>query len=397
MKSEKISSKEMFNAIDQIYQEKGITSEYLVESLKEALKNAYKKDFSITHCSDEREEKIERDDKKKGKNVSEVEKIEEKKVTKNGYLIPQDIEVDITDKDIKVYCVKEIVEEVAEKEQGVKITLEDAKKISKKVKLGDKVKVEVTPKNFGRIAASIGKQVLIQKINEAEKNLVYTQYADKVGQIIVGTVQKTEKYGVIVDLGRVEALIPTTEQIKTEKLQAHQKVKALVTNVENETGISSPKITLSRKSDAFVKKLFENEVPEIMEGIVEIKDIAREAGSRTKISVWSNDENVDPVGSLVGKKGMRIQPIIDELNGEKIDVIPYSEDVPSYIINAISPAPILAIDINDEEKIATVVVPDDALVFAIGAGGQNVRLAAKLTGWKIDIKTETQIKETVVE
>ena len=259
------------------------------------------------------------------------------------------------------------------------------------------IKVEVTPKNFGRIAASNAKNIIIQKINEAEKNLVYTQYADKVGQIIVGTVQKTEKYGVIVDLGRVEALIPVTEQIKTEKLQQHQKVKALVINVENETGVSSPKITLSRKSENFVRKLFENEVPEIMDGIVEIKDIAREAGSRTKLSVWSNDENVDPVGSLVGKKGMRIQPIIDELNGEKIDVVPYSEDIASYIINAISPAPILAIDINDEEQIATVVVPDDALVFAIGAGGQNVRLAAKLTGWKIDIKTETQIKETVVE
>ena len=393
MKSEKISSKELFNAIDQIYEEKGITREYLIDSLKSALKVAYKRDFINTHCLDEREERknSKEDDLVKGNNA------EEKKETKNGYLIPQDIDVDITEQAIKVYCVKEVVEEVSEKEQGVKISLEDAKKISKKVKVGDLVKVEVTPKNFGRIAASTGKNILIQKINEAEKNLVYTQYADKVGQIISGTVQKTEKYGIIVDLGRVEALIPATEQIKTEKLQPHQKIKALVTNVVNETGMSSPKITLSRKSENFVRKLFENEVPEIMDGIVEIKDIAREAGSRTKLSVWSNDENIDPVGSLVGKKGMRIQPIIDELNGEKIDVIPYSEDIPSYIINAISPAPILAIDINDEEKIATVVVPDDALVFAIGAGGQNVRLAAKLTGWKIDIKTETQIKETVVE
>lgn len=394
MKSEKISSKELFNAIDQIYEEKGITREYLIDSLKSALKVAYKRDFINTHCLDEREE---RKRTKEDELVKSEENNEERKETKNGYLIPQDIDVDISEQAIKVYCVKEVVEKVAEKEQGVKISIDDAKNISKKVKVGDFVKVEVTPKNFGRIAASTGKNILIQKINEAEKNLVYTQYADKVGQIIVGTVQKTEKYGIIVDLGRVEALIPTSEQIKTEKLQAHQKIKALVTNVVNETGISSPKITLSRKSENFVRKLFENEVPEIMDGIVEIKDIAREAGSRTKVSVWSNDENVDPVGSLVGKKGMRIQPIIDELNGEKIDVIPYSEDIPSYIINAISPAPILAIDINDEEKIATVVVPDDALVFAIGAGGQNVRLAAKLTGWKIDIKTETQIKETVVE
>ena len=370
MKSEKISSKELFNAIDQIYEEKGITREYLIDSLKTALKKAYKRDFINTYCLEEREERK----KTKEDELVKDDGNEEKKETKNGYLIPQDIDVEITDKDIKVFCVKEVVESFKEKELGVKISLEEAKTISKKAKLGDFVKVEVTPKNFGRIAASTGKQVLIQKINEAEKNLVYTLYADKVGQIIVGTVQ-----------------------IKTEKLQQHQKVKALVLDVQNETKIASPKITLSRTNENFVRKLFENEVPEIMEGIVEIKDIAREAGSRTKLSVWSNDENVDPVGSLVGKKGMRIQPIIDELNGEKIDVIPYSEDIPSYIINAISPAPILAIDINDEEKIATVVVPDDALVFAIGAAGQNVRLAARLTGWKIDIKTETQIKETVVE
>lgn len=372
MRSEKISSKELFNAIDQIYQEKGITKEYLIDSLKTALKAAYKKDFENTHENKEQDNPV-------------------------NVIVPEDVDIDITETSIKVYAVKEVCEKVAPEEVGIKITLEDAKKISKKAKIGDSIKVEVTPKNFGRIAASTGKNILVQKIIEAEKNLVYTQYADKVGQIIVGTVQKTEKFGVIVDLGRVEALIPNNEQIKTEKLQPHQKIKALVLNVVNETGSSQPKITLSRKSPNFVKKLFENEVPEIMDGIVEIKDIAREAGSRTKISVWSNDENVDPVGSLVGKKGMRIQPIIDELNGEKIDVIPYSEDIPSYIINAISPAPILAIDINDEEKIATVVVPDDALVFAIGAGGQNVRLAAILTGWKIDIKTETQIKETVVE
>ena len=351
MKSEKISSKELFNAIEQIYQEKGITKEYLIDSLKTALKAAYKKDFENTHNNNEN-------------NENEV---------KVNVIVPEEVDVDITEQAIKVYAVKEVCDEVLPEEVGIKITLDDAKKITKRAKIGDKIKVEVTPKNFGRIAASTGKQILVQKIVEAEKDLVYTQYADKVGQIITGTVQKTEK------------------------LQPHQKIKALVLNVVNESGNSLPKITLSRKNPNFVRKLFENEVPEIMDGIVEIKDIAREAGSRTKISVWSNDENVDPVGSLVGKKGMRIQPIIDELNGEKIDVIPYSDDIPSYIINAISPAPILAIDINDEEKIATVVVPDDALVFAIGAGGQNVRLAAMLTGWKIDIKTETQIKENVVE
>ncbi len=391
MKSEKISSKDFFNAIDQIYQEKGITKEYLLDALKDALVAAYKKDFINTHGGSGREHQ---------ENIRTVGLEEEKEpivVTQTNVVVPQDIDIDFSETAIKVYAIKEVVTKLDETEVGVKISEEDAKAISKKAKVGDKIRVEVTPKNFGRIAAANGKNILIQKIKEAEKDLVYTQYSDKIGEIITGTVQKTERFGVIVDLGRVEALIPPNEQIKTEKLQPHQKIKALVLDVKNDGKSSIPQITLSRKNNKFIEKLFENEVPEIMDGTVEIKKIAREAGSRTKIAVWSNDENVDPVGSLVGKKGMRIQPIIDELNGEKIDVIPYSDDIASFIINAISPAPILAIDINDEEKIATVVVPDDALVFAIGAGGQNVRLAAVLTDWKIDIKDETHIKETVVE
>ena len=354
MKSEKISSKELFNAIDQIYEEKGITREYLIESLKLALEAAYKKNYDTN----------------------------------------ESIIVDLSEQSIKVYAVKEVVDVVEDK--NLQISLEDAKNITKRAKIGDTVNVEVTPKNFGRIAAVTGKQIIVQRLREAERNLVYTQYSDKEGQIVVGVVQRTDKFGTIVDLGRVEALIPLKEQINTEKLETHQRIKAYVVSV-TESGKFGPQIVLSRKDPNFVKRLFELEVPEIIDGIVEIKGVAREAGSRTKIAVWSNDENIDPVGSLVGKKGMRIQPIIDELNGERIDVIPYSEDIPSYIINAISPAPILAIDINDEEKIATVVVPDDALSYAIGAGGQNVRLAAVLTGWKIDIKTETQIKEAIIE
>lgn len=354
MKSEKISSKELFNAIDQIYEEKGITREYLIESLKLALEAAYRKNYDTN----------------------------------------ESIIVDLNEQSIKVFAVKEVVEVVEDK--NLQISLEDAKNITKRAKIGDTVNVEVTPKNFGRIAAVTGKQIIVQRLREAERNLVYTQYSDKEGQIVVGVVQRTDKFGTIVDLGRVEALIPLKEQISSEKLETHQRIKAYVVSV-TESGKFGPQIVLSRKDPNFVKRLFELEVPEIIDGIVEIKGVAREAGSRTKIAVWSNDENIDPVGSLVGKKGMRIQPIIDELNGERIDVIPYSEDVPSYIINAISPAPILAIDINDEEKIATVVVPDDALSYAIGAGGQNVRLAAVLTGWKIDIKTETQIKEAVIE
>lgn len=357
MKSEKISSKELFNAIDQIYEEKGITKEYLIESLKLALETAYKRNYDTN----------------------------------------ENIVVDINEQNIKVYAVKQVVKSNEDVEDGnIQITLEEAKKYSKRAKAGDTINIEVTPKNFGRIAAAAGKQIIVQRLREAERDLVYTQYADKEGQIVTGVVQRTDKFGTIVDLGRVEALIPVKEQIKTEQLQTHQRIRVYVESV-SESGKFGPQIVLSRKSPNFVRRLFELEVPEIIEGIVEIKDVAREAGSRTKISVWSNDENIDPVGSLVGKKGVRIQPIIDELNGERIDIIPYSEDIPSYIINALAPAVILAIDINDEEKMATVVVPDDSLSFAIGAGGQNARLAAMLTGWKIDIKTETQIKEKIIE
>lgn len=354
MKSEKISAKELFNAIDQIHEEKGITREYLIESLKMALEAAYKKNYETE----------------------------------------EDIVIDINEQSIKVCAVKTVVDKVEDSKK--EISLADAKTISKRAKVGSVVNVEVTPKNFGRIAAVAGKQIIIQRLREAERDLVYTQYSDKEGQIVVGVVQRTDKFGTIVDLGRVEALIPPKEQIKNETLNTHQRIKAYVEKV-TESGKFGPQIVLSRKDPNFVKKLFELEIPEIIDGIVEIKAVAREAGSRSKVAVWSNDENIDPVGSLVGKKGVRINPIIEELNGERIDVIPYSDDVPSFIINALAPAEILAIDINDEEKQATVVVSDESLSYAIGAGGQNVRLAAILTGWKIDIKTETQIKEVVIE
>lgn len=354
MKSEKISAKELFSAIDQIYEEKGITKDYLIESLKMALEAAYKKNYETD----------------------------------------EDIVIDVSEQAIKVLAVKTVVDKVEDDKK--EISLEEAKLINKRAKVGSTVNIEVTPKNFGRIAAAAGKQIIIQRLREAERNLVYTQYSDKEGQIVVGVVQRTDKFGTIVDLGRVEALIPPKEQIKNETLNTHQRIKAYVEKV-TESGKFGPQIVLSRKDPNFVKRLFELEIPEIIDGIVEIKAVAREAGSRSKVAVWSNDENIDPVGSLVGKKGVRINPIIEELNGERIDVIPYSDDVPSFIINALSPAEILAIDINDEEKQATVVVPDESLSYAIGAGGQNVRLAAILTGWKIDIKTETQVKEIVIE
>lgn len=356
MKSEKVSAKELLIALDEIYAEKGITKEYMIDSLKLAIEAAYKKNFNTS----------------------------------------ESIFVDLNEEkgDIKIYAIKTVVEEVNDK--NLEIAVDDAKLISKRSKIGDTVNVEVTPKNFGRIAAAAGKQIIVQRLREAERNLVYTQYSDKEGQVIKGSVERTDKYGTIVDIGKVEALIPVKEQVKGEIFKPHQNIKVYVVSV-SAAGKYGPQIILSRRDSNLVKKLFELEVPEIADGIVEIKSVAREPGSRTKIAVYSNDENVDPVGACVGKKGIRIQNIINELNGEKIDVIPYSEDVPSFIINSLSPAQILAIDVNDEEKIATVVVSDDSLAMAIGVGGQNVRLAAILTGWKIDIKTESEIKENIVE
>lgn len=354
--SSKASAQELLEALDELQIEKGITKDYMVESLKMALEAAYKKNYET------------------GEEVN--------------------VDIDENTGKISVYAIKKVVADV--ENQDTEITLDAAKLINKRTKLGSEIKIEVTPKNFGRIAASAGKQIIIQRLREAEHDLVYTQYSDKQGEIVIGVVQRTDKMGMIVDLGRVEALVPTKELVPTERFETHQRIKAYVQRVEDNSKFG-PQVVLSRRDPGFVKKLFELEVPEIAEGLVEVKAVAREAGQRSKVAVWSEDENIDPVGSCIGKKGMRINTISEELNGEKIDVIPYSEDVPSFIVNALAPAGIMAIDINDDEHIATIVVPDDQLSLAIGARGQNVRLAAILTGWKIDIKTKTDIENRIVE
>lgn len=354
--SSKASAQELLEALDELQIEKGITKDYMVESLKMALEAAYKKNYET------------------GEEVN--------------------VDIDENTGKISVYAIKKVVADV--ENQDTEITLDAAKLINKRAKLGSEIKIEVTPKNFGRIAASAGKQIIIQRLREAEHDLVYTQYSDKQGEIVIGVVQRTDKMGMIVDLGRVEALVPTKELVPTERFETHQRIKAYVQRVEDNSKFG-PQVVLSRRDPGFVKKLFELEVPEIAEGLVEVKAVAREAGQRSKVAVWSEDENIDPVGSCIGKKGMRINTISEELNGEKIDVIPYSEDVPSFIVNALAPAGIMAIDINDDEHIATIVVPDDQLSLAIGARGQNVRLAAILTGWKIDIKTKTDIENRIVE
>ena len=352
-------NKDFFSALEDLAAEKKIDKNYFIESLELALTAAYKKNFGEASCAT--------------------------------------VELNPEKHTIRVYKYKTVVandEEVEDPDKS--ITLADAKLIKKTVKVGEQLREEVTPKNFGRIAASAGKQIIIQRLREAEHDLVYTQYSDKQGEIVIGVVQRTDKMGMIVDLGRVEALIPSKELVPTERFETHQRIKAYVQKVDDSAKFG-PQVVLSRRDPGFVKKLFELEVPEIEEGIVEIKAVAREAGMRSKIAVWSDDENIDPVGACIGKKGIRINTVSEELNGEKIDVIPYSDDVPSFIVNALSPAGIMAIDINDEEHIATIVVPDDQLSLAIGAKGQNVRLAAILTGWKIDIKTKSEIENRIVE
>lgn len=355
-KKEVANAKDLLEALEQLQMEKGITKEYMIESLKMAMEAAYKKNYDSN----------------------------------------EQIEVNIDENTgvITVYSVKNIVKEVENKD--AEIDLKAAKLISKTYKVGEQVKTDVTPSNFGRIAATAGKQIIVQRLREAERDLIFTQYSDKQGEIVVGVAQRTDKVGMIVDLGRVEAVIPTREIVTTERFDTHERIKAFVVKVDDNAKFGT-QVVLSRKDPGFVKKLFELEVPEIEEGIVEVVGVAREAGQRSKIAVLSNDDNIDPVGACIGKKGMRINSISQELQGEKLDIIPYSDDIPSFIINALSPAEILAIDINEEERIATIVVPDDKLSLAIGARGQNVRLAAILTGWKIDIKTKTEIENKIVE
>lgn len=359
VKSEKVNAKDLLEALEQLQMEKGITKEYMIESLKMAMEAAYKKNYDSK----------------------------------------EDVEVEINEDTgtIKVSVIKTVVKDLESiEDEETEITLEVAKTIDKKAKVGAKIKKDVTPKDFGRIAAIAGKQIIVQRLREAERDLILTQYNDKQGEIVVGVVQRVDKIGMIVDLGRVEALISAREMVPTERYETHQRIKAFVQKVE-ESGKFGPQVLLSRKDPGFLKKLFELEIPEIEEGLVEVVGIAREAGQRSKVAVYSVDENVDPVGACIGKKGIRINNISKELNGERIDIIPYSEDIPSFIVNALSPAEILAIDINDETHVATIVVPDDKLSLAIGARGQNVRLAAILTGWKIDIKTRTDIENQIVE
>ncbi|SCY12565.1 transcription termination factor NusA [Alkaliphilus peptidifermentans] len=342
---------EFIEALQQIQKDKGISKEILIDAIEAALISSYKRNFGTSQ------------------NVR--------------------VEIERDTGDVRVYSQKQVVEEV--EDDLLEISIEDAKAIDSNYDAGDVIEREVTPRNFGRIAAQTAKQVVVQRIREAERGVVFEEFINRESDIITGSVARVAKGMVYINLGKTEAILGPTEQMPNEDYNHGDRIKTYIVEVKKTT--KGPQIVVSRTHPGLIKRLFELEVPEIHEGVVEIKSISREAGSRTKIAVESKDPNVDPVGACVGPKGTRVQSIVDELKGEKIDIIKYSKDPSEFIASSLSPSKVLSAVVNPDEKTAKVVVPDYQLSLAIGKEGQNARLAAKLTGWKIDIKSESQVKE----
>lgn len=290
---------------------------------------------------------------------------------------------------IQVLARKDVVDNVFD--PRLEISVEEARQINPNYQDGDVLEIEVTPKDFGRIAAQTAKQVVTQRVREAERGVIYSEFSDREEDIMVGIVQRQDARFIYVSLGKVEALLPVSEQMPNEQYKPHDRIRVFITKVEKTT--KGPQIYVSRTHPGLLKRLFEMEVPEIYDGTVEIRSVAREAGDRSKISVHAENIDVDPVGSCVGPKGQRVQRIVDELKGEKIDIVRWSNDPVEYVANALSPSQVVKVLVDEEEKATTVVVPDHQLSLAIGKRGQNARLAAKLTGWKIDIKSESDAKQ----
>ena len=344
-------SQELIQAVMVLTKQKGFAPEVIFESLEAALLQAYRKEPTSNP---------------------------------DAYVV-----IDRETGVYKVMAKKQVVETVELPE--TEISLLDARKKDKRFEIGDVVEVDVTPANFGRSAAHTAKQMLIQRLKEAERSVVYEEYYSREGDIITGVITRVEGKNVFIDLGKTEAILPPTEQIATETYREGDRIKCYIVEVKKTT--KGPQIMISRTHPGLLKRLFELEVPEIFEGVVELKSVAREPGMRSKIAVYSRDENVDPVGACVGPKGQRVQHIVDELHDEKIDIVKWDEDPAIYIANSLSPAKVVSVDVSEEEKASYVVVPDYQLSLAIGKAGQNARLAAKLTNWKIDIKSETQAAE----
>jgi N utilization substance protein A len=341
---------EFMQAFEQLGKEKGIAPEVVFDAIEAALISAYKRNFGSAQ------------------NVR--------------------VSLDRLTGEIHVFARKNVVADA--KDPRLEISLDDAKKIDIRYEIDDVVELEVTPKNFGRIAAQTAKQVVVQRIREAERGIIYEEFSNRESDIVTGIVQRIEQKNVYIDLGKAEAILAPSEQIPGESYRHGDRLKTYIVEVKKTT--KGPQILVSRTHPGLLKRLFELEVPEIHDGIVEIKSVAREPGLRSKISVHSRDEDVDPVGACVGHKGMRVQTIVTELRGEKIDIVKWNSDPAKYIANALSPAKVVSVEVNETEKVSKVVVPDYQLSLAIGKEGQNARLAAKLTSWKIDIKSESQIQ-----
>ncbi len=342
---------EFMDALEQIEKEKGISKEILLDAIETALASAYKRDQKVAQSIE--------------------------------------VRVDPETGSFHVYTHKTVVEEVEDDKN--EISIEEAQKIDPIYELGDLVEFEIFPKEFGRIAAQTAKQVVVQRIREAERSIIYDEFVNRVGDLITGVVQRFEQRNLFIDLGRIEGILPGNEQMPNERYEPGTRIKTYVVEVKKTT--KGPQVLLSRTRTGLLKRLFELEVPEIQDGIVEIKSVAREPGYRSKIAVHSRDHQIDPVGACVGNRGIRVQMIVRELKGEKIDIVPWSNDPIEFIINALSPAKVSDVKILPSKKTAIVIVPDFQLSLAIGKEGQNARLAAKLTGWKIDIKSESQAAE----
>jgi len=346
---------EFIDAMRDLEREKGISVSILLEAIEAALLSAYKRNF--------------------------------------GSLQNARVHIDRETGEYKVFSQQVVSEQI--EDPRLQISLADAQVIDPRFELGDIVETEVTPRNFGRIAAQTAKQVVVQRIREAERNIIYQEFANREGDILTGVVQRMEQKNVFIELGKTEAILTPMEQMPGVDYRAGDRIKTYIVEVRKTT--KGPQIFVSRTHPGLLKRLFELEVPELHEGVVELKAVAREAGYRSKIAVYSRDENVDPVGACVGLKGMRVQNIVNELNGEKIDIIKWNPDPSKFVASSLSPAKVVAVEIWEEEKVARVIVPDYQLSLAIGKEGQNARLAAKLTGWKIDIKSETQMAEIYPE
>jgi N utilization substance protein A len=346
---------EFITAITQLAAEKNLPKEVVFDAVEVALASAYKKD-----------------------NLAQSNVV---------------VKINPEDGTMRVFTTRAVVEELVD--DKIEMTLDEARSIRADAKIGDVFEFEAAPANAGRIAAQTAKQVVLQRLREAEREVVYEEYAGKEGDIVSGVVQRLEGRNVIIDLGKTEAVLPPPEQVRTEHYRATQRLKVMLLEVFK--AAKGPQVVVTRTHKDLLKRLFELEVPEIFKGVVEIKSIAREAGYRSKVAVYSRQEGIDPVGACVGMRGIRIQNIVNELNGERIDVVVWDPEPSRFVANALSPAQVVSVVTHDEENTAEVVVPDRQLSLAIGKEGQNARLAAKLTGWRIDIKSQTAYEAELAE